>query len=95
VYKTWASIDDCDFNGHLSNSSYATTLDAARLKTAVASFPFFFGAGGRMALGATQYTFIREIPMSMPYEVQLCTVGWDNKWVRNLSLKTKNLTGVT
>jgi hypothetical protein len=44
---------------------------------------------------ATQYTFIREIPMSMPYEVQLCTVGWDNKWVRNLSLKTKNLTGVT
>jgi len=45
-YKTWASIDDSDFNGHLSNSRYAKTLDPARFKAAVEMFPMFFPTGG-------------------------------------------------
>ncbi|EGN91776.1 hypothetical protein SERLA73DRAFT_192050 [Serpula lacrymans var. lacrymans S7.3] len=81
VYKTWASLDESDFNGHLSNSSYAKTLDAARFKTALASFPAFFRSGGWMALGATHYHFIREIPMFARYEVRVTIGGWDNKWI--------------
>ncbi|KAG5350367.1 hypothetical protein C0989_011323 [Termitomyces sp. Mn162] len=46
-------IDDSDFNGHLSNSSYAKTMDSARFKAALAMFPRFFVAGGWMALAGT------------------------------------------
>ncbi|KAH6894031.1 hypothetical protein BKA70DRAFT_1532833 [Coprinopsis sp. MPI-PUGE-AT-0042] len=35
VYHSWASLDESDFNMHLSNSSYAKTLDAARFKVAM------------------------------------------------------------
>jgi len=34
-----------------------------------------------MALGATHYHFIREIPMLHRYEVRMRYVGWDNKWL--------------
>jgi len=81
TYKTWASIDDSDFNGHLSNSSYAKTYDSARFKTALSYFPGFFRAGGWMALGATHYHFLREIRMFHSYEVRVRIVGWDNKWL--------------
>ncbi|KAF8636053.1 hypothetical protein AX17_003837 [Amanita inopinata Kibby_2008] len=81
LYKSWASIDDCDFNGHLSNSSYAKTCDAARFKAALQMFPMFFRAGGWMALAATQYDFIREIPMFASYEVRVKLHAWDQKWV--------------
>ncbi|KAG6877912.1 hypothetical protein C0993_002398 [Termitomyces sp. T159_Od127] len=80
-YNTWASIDDSDFNGHLSNSSYAKTLDSARFKAALAMFPRFFSAGGWMALAATHYNFVREIPMFASYEVRLSVGGWDQKWI--------------
>ncbi|KAG6842020.1 hypothetical protein C0991_003546 [Blastosporella zonata] len=73
-YNTRASIDDSDFNGHLSNSSYAKTMDSARFKSALAMFPMFFRAG------ATHYNFIREIPMMASYEVRLSVGGWDQKW---------------
>ncbi|GLB45721.1 putative thioesterase-like superfamily protein [Lyophyllum shimeji] len=79
-YNSWASIDDCDFNGHLSNSSYAKTMDSARFKAATAFFPMFFRAGGWMALAATHYHFIREIPMLASYEVRLSVGTWDHKW---------------
>ncbi|PFH48797.1 hypothetical protein AMATHDRAFT_5480 [Amanita thiersii Skay4041] len=80
-YTSWASIDDSDFNGHLSNSSYAKTYDAARFKAALQMFPMFFRAGGWMALAATHYNFIREIPMFSSYEVRLTLHGWDQKWL--------------
>ncbi|KAG5729440.1 hypothetical protein E4T56_gene6141 [Termitomyces sp. T112] len=80
-YNTRASIDDSDFNGHLSNSSYAKTMDSARFKAALAMFPRFFVAGGWMALAATHYNFIREIPMLAPYEVRLSVGSWDQKWI--------------
>ncbi|KAF5378479.1 hypothetical protein D9615_007086 [Tricholomella constricta] len=80
-YNTWASIDDSDFNGHLSNSSYAKTMDSARFKAALAMFPMFFRAGGWMALAATHYNFIREIPILAPYEIRLSIGTWDQKWI--------------
>ncbi|KAG6828966.1 hypothetical protein H0H92_006148 [Tricholoma furcatifolium] len=80
-YNTWASIDDSDFNGHLSNSSYGKTLDSSRFKAALAMFPMFFRAGGWMALAATHYNFIREIPMLASYEVRLSVAAWDQKWI--------------
>ncbi|KDQ50801.1 hypothetical protein JAAARDRAFT_41745 [Jaapia argillacea MUCL 33604] len=81
IYPAYAGIDDCDFNWHLSNSSYAKTLDGARFKAALAMFPQLFPAGGWMALGATHYHFIREIPMFSKYEVRLSLGSWDSKWI--------------
>ncbi|KAF7982684.1 hypothetical protein HWV62_27172 [Athelia sp. TMB] len=81
TYNTWTSIDDSDFNGHLSNSSYAKTNDSARFKMALDLFASFFRAEGWMALGATHYHFLREIPMFHKYEVRERIVGWDNKWI--------------
>ncbi|KAF7978178.1 hypothetical protein HWV62_1376 [Athelia sp. TMB] len=52
TYTSRATIDDCDFNGHLSNSSYAKTFDAARFKAAIHLFASMFSAGGWIALGA-------------------------------------------
>ncbi|KAF8342468.1 hypothetical protein F5887DRAFT_974384 [Amanita rubescens] len=80
TYTSSASIDDSDFNGHLSNSSYAKTCDASRFKAALKFFPLFFGAGGWMPLAATHYYFIREIPTFASYEVRMSVQAWDQKW---------------
>ncbi|KAF8805000.1 hypothetical protein BYT27DRAFT_7142973 [Phlegmacium glaucopus] len=85
TYKSWASLDESDFNGHLSNSSYAKTLDAARFKAALAMFPMFFRGSGWMALAATHYHFIREIPILATYEVRTSIAAWDQKWVYVIS----------
>jgi len=84
-YSSWASFDECDFNGHLSNSSYAKTLDTARFKTALRMFPMFFRAGGWMPLSGTHYHFIREIPMLASYEVRTSIAAWDQKWIYVMS----------
>ncbi|KAG8892841.1 hypothetical protein FRB99_002403, partial [Tulasnella sp. 403] len=46
--KCYAGVDDCDYNLHLSNSSYAKSLDAARMRTAMEIFPAIFGDGAWM-----------------------------------------------
>ncbi|KZT67856.1 hypothetical protein DAEQUDRAFT_728628 [Daedalea quercina L-15889] len=81
TWKSWASPDDSDFNLHLSNSCYAKSLDCVRLEAALKCFPTLFRAGGWMALGATHYNFLREIPILSPYEVRVRIAAWDNKWV--------------
>ncbi|KAF8648197.1 hypothetical protein AX16_006336 [Volvariella volvacea WC 439] len=81
TFYTRVTIDDSDFNGHLSNSSYAKTLDSARFKAGLAMFPQFFRAGGWMALAGTHYSFLREIPMFAQYEVRVSVGGWDQKWI--------------
>ncbi|KAJ6534563.1 hypothetical protein B0H10DRAFT_2171099 [Mycena sp. CBHHK59/15] len=78
TYRSWASLDDSDFNLHMSNSSYAKALDAARI----------FRAGGWVPLAATHYHFIREIPMLSKYEIRASIGAWDEKWVRLLSPHT-------
>ncbi|EKM76824.1 hypothetical protein AGABI1DRAFT_44318 [Agaricus bisporus var. burnettii JB137-S8] len=77
----FVAIDECDYNGHLSNSSYAKTLDNARFETALAMFPRFFGYGGRVALGGTHFTYLREIPMLAQYEVRTTVAAWNQKWL--------------
>ncbi|KDR78068.1 hypothetical protein GALMADRAFT_245047 [Galerina marginata CBS 339.88] len=84
-YRSWASLDDSDFNGHLSNSSYPKILDSARFKAAVQMFPMFFRSGGWMALAATNFYFIREIPILSSYEIRSSLASWDQKWIYVMS----------
>lgn len=81
VQNGWTSVDDADYNGHLSNSSYAKALDAARLKLVLKAFPAFARSGGWMALGSTHFHFIREIPFLRSYEIRLSIGAWDHKWM--------------
>jgi len=81
TFKDRATFDDSDFNGHLSNSSYAKTLDSARFYMALEMFPMFFRSGGWMALGGTHFTYLREIPMMKEYEVRTSVASWDQKWL--------------
>jgi len=77
----FAGLDECDFNMHLSNSSYGKVLDEVRMQTGIAYFPNFFLAGGWSALGGTHYTFHREIPILSSYEMRVSIGSWDEKWV--------------
>ncbi|THU91343.1 hypothetical protein K435DRAFT_759363 [Dendrothele bispora CBS 962.96] len=81
VYKSFASFDECDYNLHLSNSSYAKALDGARFKLARELFTQFLRVGGHMPLAATHFHFIKEIPVLNPYEVRVSVGSWDEKWV--------------
>ncbi|KAJ6482553.1 hypothetical protein C8R45DRAFT_1001853 [Mycena sanguinolenta] len=89
--KRWVGFDDADFNLHMSNSSYAKVLDGARFRLAVAAFPTLFRSGGWMALGATHFHFIREIPMLSSYEVRTSIGAWDGKWIWFVSRFVKPL----
>ncbi|KAI0028330.1 hypothetical protein K488DRAFT_58879 [Vararia minispora EC-137] len=79
--KNWADLSDIDYNMHLSNSAYAKALDSARMYAALDFFPGFLIAGGWIALAATHFHFLREIPMLAPYETRMSLVAWDQKWV--------------
>ncbi|KAJ6596258.1 hypothetical protein DFH09DRAFT_1134507 [Mycena vulgaris] len=81
TYRSWVSIDDSDFNLHMSNSSYAKALDSARFRLALATFPSLLRCGGWIPLAATHYHFIREIPMLSRYEVRASIGAWDDKWI--------------
>ncbi|KAF8745900.1 Capsule polysaccharide biosynthesis protein, partial [Rhizoctonia solani] len=81
VLKCWASPDDCDWNGHLSNSCYAKNLDPARMQACIDWFPAFFGDNGWVALGGAHYHYIREIPINAPYEIRMSIGGWEDKWM--------------
>ncbi|KAF8604534.1 hypothetical protein BDV93DRAFT_522250 [Ceratobasidium sp. AG-I] len=81
VVKLWATPDDCDWNGHISNSSYAKNLDPLRMRVCMEWFPAFFGDGGWVGLAAAHYHFIREIPIGASYEVRMSVGGWEHdKW---------------
>ncbi|KAJ7469063.1 hypothetical protein FB451DRAFT_1560118 [Mycena latifolia] len=81
TYTSWVSLDDSDFNLHMSNSSYAKALDAVRFRLSLATFPNIFPCGGWVPLAATHYHFIREIPMLSRYEVRTSIGAWDDKWI--------------
>lgn len=81
VTKGWAGPDDCDYNWHLSNSSYPKVLDMARTKSVLYTFPSLVLAGGGIALAGTHFQFLREIPLFARYEVRSQIVGWDHKWL--------------
>ncbi|KDQ21709.1 hypothetical protein BOTBODRAFT_61344 [Botryobasidium botryosum FD-172 SS1] len=81
VIKTRAYIDDCDYNFHLNNASFAKNLDSARLKICMDGFTSFFTEGGWMGLGASHFSFVREIPMNSEYEMHIGIGGWGDKWI--------------
>ncbi|KAI0048479.1 hypothetical protein FA95DRAFT_1582186 [Auriscalpium vulgare] len=81
VYKTWAGPDDCDYNLHLSNSSYAKSFDVARVGAAIKYFPTYVRTGGGLVVGATHFSFLREIPALSKYEVHVSIATWDEKWL--------------
>ncbi|KAH7099838.1 hypothetical protein BKA62DRAFT_708971 [Auriculariales sp. MPI-PUGE-AT-0066] len=65
-----ASIDECDYNMHVSNSVYAKNFDYCRVRLLVD------------ALGP--FHFFREISIGRNYEVRTFFGGWDEKrihWV--------------
>ncbi|KAG8734975.1 hypothetical protein FRC11_003532, partial [Ceratobasidium sp. 423] len=76
-----SALDDCDFNGHLSNSCYAKNLDPARMQAWVEWCPSLFADGAWVALGGAHYHYIREIPMNASYEIRVSIGGWDEKWI--------------
>ncbi|KAG9030148.1 hypothetical protein FRB95_004286 [Tulasnella sp. JGI-2019a] len=77
----YAGLDDSDYNGHLSNSCYAKACDSARMKAACEIFPAPFGDGSWLALGGSSYSFMREIPYGVNYEIKTTIGGWDSKWM--------------
>ncbi|QRW24017.1 glycoside hydrolase family 61 protein [Rhizoctonia solani] len=80
-WACFAAPDDCDWNGHLSNSCYAKNLDPARMQACIDWFPAFFGDNGWVALGGAHYHYIREIPINAPYEIRMSIGGWEDKWM--------------
>ncbi|KAJ7054195.1 hypothetical protein C8F01DRAFT_1064085 [Mycena amicta] len=96
TYKWGVGIHEGDFLLHMSNSSYAQTLDRTRMHLATIVFPTLLRCGGFAPLGAMHYHFIREIPTLSRYEVRAHIATWDQKWfytvfrfVRPVSAKAK------
>ncbi|KAJ3496965.1 hypothetical protein NLJ89_g10413 [Agrocybe chaxingu] len=79
--RQWASLDECDINLHLSNSSYAKTLDSVRFSAMAKMLPMLIPINGWVPLAATHYHFIREIPMLSTYEIRTSFGAWDQKWI--------------
>ncbi|KIY69913.1 hypothetical protein CYLTODRAFT_208691 [Cylindrobasidium torrendii FP15055 ss-10] len=78
-----ATLDDSDFNMHLSNSSYAKSLDPIRFEWVIENFALFLRKDvcGTFPLGGTAFLFVREIPILSKYEVRVRIGGWGEKWL--------------
>jgi len=82
VMQGLATLDDSDMFGHLSNSSYAKTLDIVRLQAMTRFFPSWYAVhDGRHPLAGADYAFIKEIPILARYEMRTAIGGWDHKWI--------------
>lgn len=85
VWRGWAGFDDCDYNMHLSNSSYAKNFDYARSEF-IARYLLAFGFdGGLPAVSHVQFRFIREVPFGRWYEIRTSIAGWDDKRIHFLA----------
>lgn len=80
LHSFTATIDDCDFMGHLSNSSYPKNLDVARLHYASSRFLQFSMDGGWVALGGIYSDFRNEIKAFKRYQVRVRVLTWGEKW---------------
>ncbi|KLT38660.1 hypothetical protein CC85DRAFT_289317 [Cutaneotrichosporon oleaginosum] len=81
--KSWrrALFDDCDYNLHLSNSAYAKSSDANKMKFCIDAFAPCFVTGIHMALGASHWQYMREVPMGSNYLMETRIGGWGDKWI--------------
>lgn len=76
-----ATLDECDWNGHLSNSSYSKSLDYTRMAHNSPRFLKMYYDGGWVALGGSGFNFHREIPLLARYTIQMSIEAWDDKWL--------------
>ncbi|PWN31936.1 uncharacterized protein FA14DRAFT_181858 [Meira miltonrushii] len=79
--KHRATIDECDFMGHLSNSSYPKNLDLARMNYSSDRLADFMLDGGWVPLGSTSFVFHNEIPLLSEYTITSRIETWDDKWL--------------
>lgn len=75
-----ATLDECDFMGHLSNSSYPKNLDIARSRFAANALATFYRDDGWTPLAATTFVFHNEIPLMAEYCINSRIETWDEKW---------------
>ncbi|KAF5362666.1 hypothetical protein D9758_009633 [Tetrapyrgos nigripes] len=80
-FRSFASIDESDYNLHMSNSSYAKAMDCVNLKATMSLFPQFLRVGGLIRLAETHFQFVQEIPILANYEIRLTIGAWDEKWL--------------
>ncbi|KAJ7210522.1 hypothetical protein GGX14DRAFT_625914 [Mycena pura] len=78
-YTSWAGLDDCDYNFHMSNSAYPKILDMVRMKAALQHLPQYLRTGGFLVLAGP--THLREIPILTRYEARVSIASWDDKWL--------------
>ena len=76
-----ATLDECDWNGHLSNSSYSKSLDYTRMAHNSPRFLKMYYDGGWVALGGSGFNFHREIPLLAGYTIRMNIEAWDDKWL--------------
>lgn len=76
-----ATLDECDWNGHLSNSSYSRSLDYTRMAHNSPRFLKMYYDGGWVALGGSAFNFHREIPILARYTIRMSLEAWDDKWL--------------
>ncbi|SPO30206.1 uncharacterized protein UTRI_05670 [Ustilago trichophora] len=76
-----ATLDECDWNGHLSNSSYSKSLDYTRMAHNSPRFLKMYYDGGWVALGGSGFNFHREIPLLARYTIKMSVEAWDDKWM--------------
>jgi hypothetical protein len=77
--------DDCDWNGHMSNSSYATNLDPVRMRVCAEWFPAFFTDGGRIALAGMTSLFFSALRDDADKEVW---IGAHYHYIREIPVGT-------
>lgn len=78
--KRIALFDDCDYNMHLSNSSYPKASDAGKMKWAIDNMAPCFATGLFMALGASHWQYFKEIPIGSTYTIETRLGGYGDKW---------------
>ncbi|EST06014.1 hypothetical protein PSEUBRA_003867 [Kalmanozyma brasiliensis GHG001] len=76
-----ATLDECDWNGHLSNSSYSKALDYTRMAHNSPRVLKVYYDGGWVALGGSGFNFHREVPMLARYTIRMSLEAWDDKWL--------------
>ena len=86
--KTYASLFECDFYLHKSNSTYFEELDIARTDLMLKIFQKLFLNSKRVPYVPVANVFtnyLKEIGPYQPYEVRSCILCWDEKWIYVLS----------
>lgn len=73
--------DDCDWNGHMSNSCYPKNLDHTRMAFLASRFLRMHFDGGQFALGGASFIWHAEVPMMAKYEIEMSVGSWDDKWI--------------